>query len=558
MPVQLLVRAQPPPTQALTINVTLNADGCTLVRPSSKTTVTIAGGDSEVTLTVSTTGVEAGAHGCTVTATIAPGDRYAVSDSEAMASVTRTGAGGTDSATDEQPVVTIAADSGSVAEGSLVRFTVTATPAPASPLEVNLSWTGSPLSGTPPATVTVSPAGTAAVETATADDAVADNDGVVSVTVGSGPGYTVGDPRTATVSVVDDDGGGTDQATRPPPVVTIVADSGSVAEGSLVRFTVTATPAPASPLEVNLSWTGSPLSGTPPATVTVSTAGTAAVETATADDAVADNDGVVSVTVGSGPGYTVGDPRTATVSVVDDDGGDTGQATRSPPVVTIVADSGSVTEGSLVRFTVTATPAPAPASPLEVNLSWAGSPLSGTPPATVTVSTAGTAAVETATADDAIADNDGVVSVTVGSGPGYTVGDPRTATVVVNDNDNDRRLTIDSLSPDPVPQGQTLTIRMAFTPPTMAKVTYRLRIVRITDRVPDESPLAIPVFLVRTSTPRNLTRTVAADTSTDSVTYSVGSVDTSELVGWQVFVRIEAADRGYMTGNKRSVAVTWQ
>ena len=556
MPVQLLVRAQPPPAQALTINVTLNADGCTLVRPSSKTTVTIAGGDSEVTLTVSTTGVEAGAHGCTVTATIAPGDRYAVSDSEAMASVTRTGAGGTDSATDEQPVVTIAADSGSVTEGSLVRFTVTATPAPASPLEVNLSWTGSPLSGTPPATVTVSTAGTAAVETATADDAVADNDGVVSVTVGSGPGYTVGDPRTATVSVVDDDGGGTGQATRPPPVVTIVADSGSVTEGSLVRFTVTATPAPASPLEVNLSWTGSPLSGTPPATVTVSTAGTAAVETATADDAVADNDGVVSVTVGSGPGYTVGDPRTATVSVVDDDGGDTGQATRSPPVVTIVADSGSVTEGSLVRFTVTATPAPA--SPLEVNLSWAGSPLSGTPPATVTVSTAGTAAVETATADDAIADNDGVVSVTVGSGPGYTVGDPRTATVVVNDNDNDRRLTIDSLSPDPVPQGQTLTIRMAFTPPTMAKVTYRLRIVRITDRVPDESPLAIPVFLVRTSTPRNLTRTVAADTSTDSVTYSVGSVDTSELVGWQVFVRIEAADRGYMTGNKRSVAVTWQ
>ena len=73
MPVQLLVRAQPPPAQALTINVTLNADGCTLVRPSSKTTVTIAGGDSEVTLTVSTTGVEAGAHGCTVTATIAPG-----------------------------------------------------------------------------------------------------------------------------------------------------------------------------------------------------------------------------------------------------------------------------------------------------------------------------------------------------------------------------------------------------------------------------------------------------------------------------------------------------
>ena len=77
-----------------------------------------------------------------------------------------------------------------------------------------MTWTGSRLSETPPATVTVSPAGTAAVETATVDDTVAENDGVVSVTVDSGPGYTVGDPRTATVSVDDDDGGGIKQPVR--------------------------------------------------------------------------------------------------------------------------------------------------------------------------------------------------------------------------------------------------------------------------------------------------------------------------------------------------------
>ena len=475
MLVQFLVGAQPPPAQPLTVTVRLNATGCTLVSLSEK--VKIAGGDSAATLTVTTTGGEAGSDGCTVTATIAPGAGYAVSDTEATATATRTGAVDADPVRRGQPMVTIAADGGSVTEGSPVRFTVTATPAPAAPLQVSLSWTpGSVLDGTPPATVTISTDGTAAVEAATDDDEVDEPDGTVIATVTSGPGYTVGEPRTAAVAVIDNDGD-VDPAPGPgsgvQPVVTIAADGGSVTEGSPVRFTLTATPAPAAPLQVSLTWAqvGTVLDGTPPATVTISTDGTAAVEAATDDDEVDEPNGTVIVTVTSGPGYAVADPRIATAAVVDNDGGGVvppdGQA-----VVTITAHGGPVTEGSPARFTLTATPAPA--SPLQVALSWAETVpmLDGPPPATVTIPVAGTASVEAATDDDEVDDLNGTVIATVTSGPGYTVGEPRIATVEVIDNDVPV-ITI-AANPDWANEGSPVRFTLTATPAPAAPLQVAL------------------------------------------------------------------------------------
>ena len=475
MLVQFLVGAQPPPAQPLTVTVRLNATGCTLVSLSEK--VKIAGGDSAATLTVTTTGGEAGSDRCAVTATIAPGAGYAVSDTEASATATRTGAVDADPVPGDQPMVTIAADGGSVTEGSPVRFTVTATPAPAAPLQVSLSWTpGSVLDGTPPATVTISTDGTAAVEAATDDDEVDEPDGTVIATVTSGPGYTVGEPRTAAVAVIDNDGD-VDPAPGPgsgvQPVVTIAADGGSVTEGSPVRFTLTATPAPAAPLQVSLTWAqvGTVLDGTPPATVTISAGGTAAVEAATDDDEVDEPNGTVIVTVTSGPGYTVADPRIATAAVVDNDGGGVvppdGQA-----VVTITAHGGPVTEGSPARFTLTATPAPA--SPLQVALSWAETVpmLDGPPPATVTIPVAGTASVEAATDDDEVDDLNGTVIATVTSGPGYTVGEPRIATVEVIDNDVPV-ITI-AANPDWANEGSPVRFTLTATPAPAAPLQVAL------------------------------------------------------------------------------------
>ena len=548
MLVQFLVGAQPPPAQPLTVTVRLNATGCTLVSLSEK--VKIAGGDSAATLTVTTTGGEAGSDGCTVTATIAPGAGYAVSDTEATATATRTGAVDADPVRRDQPMVTIAAAGGSVTEGSPVRFTVTATPAPAAPLQVSLTWAqvGTVLDGTPPATVTISAGGTAAVEAATDDDEVDEPNGTVIVTVTSGPGYTVADPRIATAAVVDNDGGGVVPPGR-QAVVTITAHGGPVTEGSPVRFTLTATPAPASPLQVALSWaeTVPMLDGTPPATVTIPVAGTASVEAATDDDEVDDLNGTVIATVTSGPGYTVGEPRIATVEVIDND----------VPVITIAANPDWANEGSPVRFTLTATPAPA--APLQVALSWeddvtifggvARRTLAGTPPAAVTIPVGGTASLEAATDEDEVRQHRGKVTATVSSGPGYAVGDPKTATVAVLDRDATVSI---SLSPDPVRQGHWLVHTIEFRPP-LNKAWYDFKL-----QVTDVSQRGVPPGRSTISTSTVLTlRRISVYTLRFTRPYRVPSVDTANLISRSIIASLVTAPEGYVKGDDRTVTVTW-
>ena len=540
MSVQFLVGAQPPPAQPLTVTVRLNATGCTLVSLSEK--VKIAGGDSAATLTVTTTGGEAGSDGCTVTATIAPGAGYAVSETEASATATRTGAVDADPVPGDQPMVTIAAAGGSVTEGSPVRFTVTATPAPAAPLQVSLMWAqvGTVLDGTPPATVTISAGGTAAVEAATDDDEVDEPNGAVIATVTSGPGYAVADPRIAIAAVVDNDGGGV----VPPDgqaVVTITAHGGPVTEGSPVRFTLTATPAPASPLQVALSWaeTVPMLDGTPPATVTIPVAGTASVEAATDDDEVDDLNGTVIATVTSGPGYAVGEPRIATVAVIDND----------VPVITIAADPDWANEGSPVRFTLTATPAPA--APLQVALSWADdvSTLAGTPPAAVTIPVGGTASLEAATDEDEVRQHRGKVTATVSSGPGYAVGDPKTATVAVLDRDATVSI---SLSPDPVRQGHWLVHTIEFRPP-LNKAWYDFKL-----QVTDVSQRGVPPGRSTISTSTVLTlRRISVYTLRFTRPYRVPSVDTANLISRRITASLVTAPEGYVKGDDRTVTVTW-
>ena len=458
-----------------------------------------------------------------------------------------------------QPMVTIAAADESVTEGEPVRFTLTATPPPAAPLEVSLRWeqTGSWLDGELPSTRTISEAGTAEVEAATEDDQVDEPNGRVDIAVSSGDGYTVGNPNMATVAVTDRQrggggGGGLAPRTAPRrlPVVTIAAADESVPEGEPVRFTLTATPPPPAPLEVSLSWeqTGNWLDGTPPATVTISTDGTAEIETATNDDYVDEPNGEVNVTVNSDPGYAVGDPNKATVAVTDND----------PPVVTIAAIYESVTEGQPVRFTLTATPPPP--APLEVSLSWdqAGNWLDGTPPATVTISTDGTAEIETATNDDRDDEPNGEVNVTVNSGRGYRVGDPNKATVAVTDNETSMR--VERITPNPMRNpwpcdcggSKTVTVRVRFDPPTIEQVNYRLMVTEV----------IMYSISGRFSEVRHFDRTVAAGTSTDEfpVEYPIrdprGTAQTGNGVDRRYYFGTENQS-GYGNGGEKSVSIRW-
>ncbi len=98
-------------------------------------------------------------------------------------------------------------------------------------------------------------------------------------------------------------------ATTPPPVVPEVAIAGGVdaTEGEDATFTLTATPAPTSPLTVDVTVTeagGYATSGA--RQVTIPAGGSATLSVATVDDAVDEPDGSVTVTVNDGAGYTVG------------------------------------------------------------------------------------------------------------------------------------------------------------------------------------------------------------------------------------------------------------
>lgn len=110
------------------------------------------------------------------------------------------------------------------------------------------------------------------------------------------------------------------------PVVTIAATDPSAGEPSNGgQFTLTASPAPSSPITVNLTRTGTASNAVDyqslPATVTIGTGGTAVVSVTVIDDALVEPTETVILTVATGSGYTPGSPNSATVSITSNDGG---------------------------------------------------------------------------------------------------------------------------------------------------------------------------------------------------------------------------------------------
>lgn len=410
-----------------------------------------------------------------------------------------------------QPKVTITANPTTITEGTDATFTLTANPRPTTALKVrvNVTQTGSVLRGTPPSTVTF-PANqtTATLTVATHDDNVDEIASEVTAQIQIGTGYTVGFPSSATVTVNDND----------IPQMTITANPASVTEGTDATFTITADPRPATALtvNVNVTQTGSVISGTPPSTVTFNAnQTTATLRVATDDDNVRESAGTVMAQITSGVGYTVGTPSSASVTVNDNDTPPNSPATGAPiiigkpelgetlktdvsnirdangltnvsyayqwirvigsmeteipgatgstytvvtadsgyqlkvrvnfnddlgypeelesaltamvvipgvtPVITITADPPGVTEGTTATFTITATPAPTITLTVNVNVTETANTLSGTPPSTVTIS-AGQTTLTVATDDDKKDEHASVVTAQVRVGPGYVVG----------------------------------------------------------------------------------------------------------------------------------------
>ena len=372
------------------------------------------------------------------------------------------------------PAVTIAAVTTPIAEGETASFTVSvSTPAPDGGLEVvvALSEEGEgDFTDTLPETRTVTvPAGqvTVTVEVATIDDAVVEPDGkIVARVVERATVYTVGDPGTAEV-VVQDAGEREPRIDLMPPAVTITADRTPITEGETASFTVSvSTPAPDGGLEVEVALSeegeGDFTDSLPETrTVTVSPGqSTVSVSVATLDDAVDEPDGkIIARVVERATVYTVGDPGTAEVVVQDDD----------LPAVTITAVTTPIAEGETASFTVSvSTPAPVGGLDVEVALSEEGEgDFTDSLPETRTVTVSpgqSTVSVDVPTLDDAVDEPDGkIVARVVDRATVYTVGDPGTAEVVVQDDDLPV-VTITAVT-TPIAEGETASFTVSVSTP---------------------------------------------------------------------------------------------
>ena len=413
------VTASPAPASNLAVSVTVSQSG-DYGATTGQRTVTIPTTGS-VTLTVGTTDDAADETDGSVTATVNAGSGYTVSSSQGAATVAVS-----DNDDAPTPVVSVTAGSG-ITEGGDAVFTVTASPAPASNLDVSVtvSQSGDYGATTGQRTVTIPTSGSVTLTVGTTDDQADETDGSVTATVNAGSDYTVSSSQgAATVAVSDNDD-------APTPEISASAGSG-VTEGGSATFTVTASPAPAANLDVSVtvSQSGDYGATTGQRTVTIPTSGSVTLTVATTDDTTDEADGSVTATVNAGSGYTVSATQgAATVAVSDNDAAPT-------PEISVSAGSG-VTEGGSAVFTVTASPAPAANLAVSVTVSQGGDYGATTGQRTVTIPTSGSVTLTVGTTDDTTDETDGSVTATVNAGSGYTVSSSQgAATVAVSDNDD--------------------------------------------------------------------------------------------------------------------------
>ena len=354
-----------------------------------------------------------------VTATLAPGTGYNVVDGPGnRATVTV--------ADNDLPEVSITS-AGNVTEGEAAVFTLTRSGVTSDPLTVNVSVTqsGLTLGGRIPPVAFAPNAATTELSVGTVDDAVDEVDAVVTATLAPGTGYNVvdGPGNRATVTVADND--------FPEVSITAsIASAGGVTEGEAAVFTLTRSGVTSDPLTVNVSVTqsGNTLGSRIPPVAFAANATTTELSVGTVDDAVDAADNVVTATLTPGTGYNVvaapGDR--ATVTVADND----------LPEVSI-ASAGGVTEGFPAVFTLTRSGVTSDPLTVNVLVSQRGDALGAPVPATATFAPNGaTAELAVPTVDDAVDEEDAVVTAALAAG-GYRIAAAPggRATVTVADND---------------------------------------------------------------------------------------------------------------------------
>ena len=201
----------------------------------------------------------------------------------------------------------------------------------------------------------------------------------------------------------------------------------------------------------------------------------------TVNDNTDERDGVVTVQLLPGSGYTVGAQDSVTFTVRDNDPGPLGSGSPPPPTIVSIGLAGGGSEGDPVSFSIGASPPPLSPLPVNVTLSDAGNVLNASDAGwrIVEIPPIGSYTLEVPTIDDGVIDVNNV-TLTINPGAGYTPGQFASWTVDVQDAG-----TTSSLMQPPVynklTQAQNLTT-VAIDPALVANVTAMASQVQHGDR----------------------------------------------------------------------------
>ena len=419
------VSASPSAASAITVKYTVTQSGAFVASGDlSSQTATLSG--SGATFTVPTVGDSTDEANGSVTVTLDAGSGYTL--------------GSTKTATvnvsdDDVPELTITAGS-AVTEGTDASFTVSASPSASGSITVNYTVTQSGAfvaSGELSSQTETLSGGTATITVPTVGDTTVEADGSVTVTLTSGTGYTLGSPKTATVTLNDDD--------DPPPVtptVTFDSASSTAAENAGTHNVgLTLSASQSGSVAVSYTVTGTATSASDytalVTTVSFSTGSTTVnIPVVITDDSSDEANETVIITLTDGTAYDLGTTKVHTLTITDND-----NPPPATPVVTITGGS-AVSEGTAASFTLSASPAPGSAVMLSYTVTQSGSFVAAGDLNTKTFSltTSGSGTITVPTVDDSLDEANGSVTVTLNSGTGYSVHNENgAATVNVSDND---------------------------------------------------------------------------------------------------------------------------
>ena len=446
------------PAGGLTISVDVTQSG-SYIAGSAPETVVIAVGATTVTLTVPTDDDAMIEEIGMITAELnMPADPF---DAGYSAARVPDNAAAVTVFDNDAPAARIsAAAPTTITEGEVATFTVTlssAAPADGLTISVDVTESGSYISGLAPETVVIAEGATTGTLTvSTEDDGMIEETGSITVRITTGAGYTVGTMSTAMVTVLDDD----------TPIARIsAAGPTTITEGEVATFTVAldrTASAGGLTISVDVTESGSYIDETVPATVVIASGATTGTLTvSTEDDGLHESDGSITVRITTGAGYTVGTMSTAMVTVNDNDIPD-----PDAPVASITRDNDFITEGTAAIFKVTlSSAAPAGGLTISVTVTESDSYIDGAAPRTVTIpiavgATTGTLTVPTE--DDEVFESDGTITATITMGTGYTVALPPGHAAAVIVLDNDTLVARISAGPSPITEGADVTFTVTL------------------------------------------------------------------------------------------------